>query len=149
VDTLHMKNLLHLGEGRCLTTLLLKQFPLFKTQFVRDAHAFVWHRTIRRFYYPSVDVGLTLRFTTWAILRSWSSFMVSAVSRCISWSTCYSCLRKFLYYTPSTYCYLFSIPCRLYIYCISSSDKANLSLCYHLTAYDCVARCQASARLLF
>jgi chitin synthase len=40
VDTLHMKNLLHLGEDRYLTTLLLKHFPLFKTQFVRDAHAF-------------------------------------------------------------------------------------------------------------
>ncbi|KAH8833739.1 glycosyltransferase family 2 protein [Flagelloscypha sp. PMI_526] len=39
VDTLHMKNLLHLGEDRYLTTLLLKHFPLFKTQFVRDAHA--------------------------------------------------------------------------------------------------------------
>ena len=35
-----MKNLLHLGEDRYLTTLLLKHFPLFKTQFVRDAHAF-------------------------------------------------------------------------------------------------------------
>lgn len=40
VDTLHMKNLLHLGEDRYLTTLLLKHFPLNKTQFVRDAHAF-------------------------------------------------------------------------------------------------------------
>jgi chitin synthase len=40
VDTLHMKNLLHLGEDRYLTTLLLKHFPLMKTQFVRDAHAY-------------------------------------------------------------------------------------------------------------
>ncbi|KAF5373421.1 hypothetical protein D9615_009450 [Tricholomella constricta] len=40
VDTLHMKNLLHLGEDRYLTTLLLKHFPLHKTQFVRDAHAY-------------------------------------------------------------------------------------------------------------
>jgi len=40
VDTLHMKNLLHLGEDRYLTTLLLKHFPLYKTQFVRDAHAY-------------------------------------------------------------------------------------------------------------
>ncbi|KAA1474601.1 glycosyltransferase family 2 protein [Dentipellis sp. KUC8613] len=40
VDTLHMKNLLHLGEDRYLTTLLLKHFPMFKTQFVRDAHAY-------------------------------------------------------------------------------------------------------------
>ncbi|KAG1844383.1 chitin synthase-domain-containing protein [Suillus subluteus] len=40
VDTLHMKNLLHLGEDRYLTTLLLQHFPMYKTQFVRDAHAF-------------------------------------------------------------------------------------------------------------
>lgn len=40
VDTLHMKNLLHLGEDRYLTTLLLKHFSTFKTQFVRDAHAY-------------------------------------------------------------------------------------------------------------
>ncbi|KAK6995982.1 glycosyltransferase family 2 protein [Favolaschia claudopus] len=40
VDTLHMKNLLHLGEDRYLTTLLLKHFPTFKTQFVRDAFAY-------------------------------------------------------------------------------------------------------------
>ncbi|QRV84830.1 chitin synthase [Ceratobasidium sp. AG-Ba] len=40
VDTLHMKNLLHLGEDRYLTTLLLKHFSNYKTQFVRDAHAY-------------------------------------------------------------------------------------------------------------
>ncbi|CCM03060.1 uncharacterized protein FIBRA_05180 [Fibroporia radiculosa] len=40
VDTLHMKNLLHLGEDRYLTTIVLKHFPLYKTQFVRDAHAY-------------------------------------------------------------------------------------------------------------
>ncbi|THH06259.1 hypothetical protein EW145_g4215 [Phellinidium pouzarii] len=40
VDTLHMKNLLHLGEDRYLTTLLLKHFPLYKTQLIRDAHAY-------------------------------------------------------------------------------------------------------------
>ncbi|KAF8523712.1 glycosyltransferase family 2 protein [Hysterangium stoloniferum] len=39
VDTLHVKNLLHLGEDRYLTTLLLKHFPLYKTTFVRDAQA--------------------------------------------------------------------------------------------------------------
>ncbi|KAG2220910.1 hypothetical protein INT45_013039 [Circinella minor] len=37
VDTLHKKNLLHLGEDRYLTTLLLKHFPNFKTKFVPDA----------------------------------------------------------------------------------------------------------------
>lgn len=35
-----MKNLLHLGEDRYLTTLLLKYFSNYKTQFVRDAHAY-------------------------------------------------------------------------------------------------------------
>ncbi|KAI8991487.1 chitin synthase-domain-containing protein [Mycotypha africana] len=38
VDTLHKKNLLHLGEDRYLTTLLLKHFPSFKTKFNPDAH---------------------------------------------------------------------------------------------------------------
>ncbi|KAH8914587.1 glycosyltransferase family 2 protein [Atractiella rhizophila] len=39
VDTLHMKNLLHLGEDRYLTTLMLKQFPKYKNIFIRDAYA--------------------------------------------------------------------------------------------------------------
>ena len=34
-----MKNLLHLGEDRYLTTLLLKNFPNHKLTFTRDAHA--------------------------------------------------------------------------------------------------------------
>ncbi|GAA5807288.1 hypothetical protein MFLAVUS_000645 [Mucor flavus] len=38
VDTLHKKNLLHLGEDRYLTTLLLKHFADFKTKFTPDAH---------------------------------------------------------------------------------------------------------------
>ncbi|KIM59469.1 glycosyltransferase family 2 protein [Scleroderma citrinum Foug A] len=38
VDTLHMKNLLHLSEDRYFTMLLLKQFPMYKTQFILDAH---------------------------------------------------------------------------------------------------------------
>ena len=33
VDTLHLKNLLQLGEDRYLTTLLLKHFPGYKTKF--------------------------------------------------------------------------------------------------------------------
>ncbi|RCH99237.1 hypothetical protein CU098_000359, partial [Rhizopus stolonifer] len=37
VDTLHQKNLLHLGEDRYLTTLILKHFPRYKTKFVADA----------------------------------------------------------------------------------------------------------------
>ncbi|KAG2132326.1 chitin synthase-domain-containing protein, partial [Suillus clintonianus] len=41
VDTLHMKNSLHLGEDRYLITLLLKHFSLHNnTRFVHDAHAF-------------------------------------------------------------------------------------------------------------
>jgi chitin synthase len=40
VDTLHMKNLLHLGEDRYLTTLLLKHHPNYKTKYIFDAHAY-------------------------------------------------------------------------------------------------------------
>ncbi|PGH18322.1 hypothetical protein AJ80_04500 [Polytolypa hystricis UAMH7299] len=39
VDTLHMKNLLHLGEDRYLTTLLLKYHSKYKTKFIFNAHA--------------------------------------------------------------------------------------------------------------
>ncbi|EQK97528.1 class V chitin synthase [Ophiocordyceps sinensis CO18] len=39
VDTLHMKNLLHLGEDRYLTTLLLKFHSKYKTKFIFTAHA--------------------------------------------------------------------------------------------------------------
>lgn len=39
VDTLHVKNLLHLGEDRYLTTLLLKHHPKYKTKFIFHAHA--------------------------------------------------------------------------------------------------------------
>ncbi|KAJ1956518.1 hypothetical protein EC988_001307, partial [Linderina pennispora] len=37
VETLHEKNLLHLGEDRYLTTLVLKHFPYYKNKFVPDA----------------------------------------------------------------------------------------------------------------
>ncbi|KAJ3417264.1 hypothetical protein HDV05_005720 [Chytridiales sp. JEL 0842] len=37
VDTLHLKNLLHLGEDRYLTTLMMKHFPSFKLTFTADA----------------------------------------------------------------------------------------------------------------
>ncbi|CAJ2514270.1 Uu.00g023890.m01.CDS01 [Anthostomella pinea] len=40
VDTLHMKNLLHLGEDRYLTTLLLKYHNKYKTKYLFRAHAF-------------------------------------------------------------------------------------------------------------
>lgn len=39
VDTLHVKNLLHLGEDRYLTTLLLKHNYKYKTKFLRIAEA--------------------------------------------------------------------------------------------------------------
>ena len=34
-----MKNLLHLGEDRYLTTLMMKHFPNMRTKFTPDAHA--------------------------------------------------------------------------------------------------------------
>ncbi|KAI5283807.1 Chitin synthase, class 8 [Ascosphaera aggregata] len=40
VDTLHMKNLLHLGEDRYLTTLLIKHHPKYKTKFLFNAFAY-------------------------------------------------------------------------------------------------------------
>lgn len=39
VDTLHMKNLLHLGEDRFLTTLLIKHHQKYKTKYIFRAHA--------------------------------------------------------------------------------------------------------------
>ncbi|RWA10183.1 hypothetical protein EKO27_g4923 [Xylaria grammica] len=39
VDTLHMKNLLHLGEDRYLTTLLLKYHSKYKTKYIFPAKA--------------------------------------------------------------------------------------------------------------
>ena len=39
VDTLHVKNLLHLGEDRYLTTLLLKHHSKHKTKYIFNAHA--------------------------------------------------------------------------------------------------------------
>jgi chitin synthase len=38
VDTLHLKNLLSLGEDRFLTTLMTKHFPFMHYKFVPDAH---------------------------------------------------------------------------------------------------------------
>ncbi|KAJ3110436.1 hypothetical protein HDU96_006612 [Phlyctochytrium bullatum] len=37
VDTLHLKNLLHLGEDRYLTTLMMKNFPNLKLSYTADA----------------------------------------------------------------------------------------------------------------
>ena len=80
VGMLHRKNLLHLGEDRYLMTLLLNAFHLSRLSLSEMHMRSSWHRAIGRFYYPGVDIGLTLRFTTWANLCFWSSFTVSAVS---------------------------------------------------------------------
>ncbi|KAI9001677.1 chitin synthase-domain-containing protein [Gaertneriomyces semiglobifer] len=37
IDTLHLKNLFHLGEDRFLTTLVMKHFPQMKTTFITHA----------------------------------------------------------------------------------------------------------------
>ena len=76
-----MKNLLHLGEDQYLTTLLLEHFS--RLNLSEMLLRTLWHRTIGRFYYLSVDVGLTLRFTSWANSFSWSSFVVSVVSHTV------------------------------------------------------------------
>ena len=52
VDTLHKKNLLHLGEDRYLTTLMLKNFPQMRTSFTREAKC------------------QTVAPDTWAVLKS-------------------------------------------------------------------------------
>lgn len=39
IDTLHMKNLLHLGEDRYLTTLLMKHHAKYKTKYIFHAQA--------------------------------------------------------------------------------------------------------------
>lgn len=40
VDTLHKKNMLHIGEDRYLTTLVLKHFPKYQTMFTPDAQCY-------------------------------------------------------------------------------------------------------------
>jgi hypothetical protein len=81
VDTLHMKNLLHLGEDRYLTTLLFfETFSTFQDSVCPRCtcvHCGSGRFRLGRFYYPSVDVELTLRFTTWANPFSWSNSVVS------------------------------------------------------------------------
>jgi len=46
VETLHEKNLFHLGEDRMLTTLLLRAFPGMKLSFVPEA--------VRLYYFDCV-----------------------------------------------------------------------------------------------
>jgi len=82
VDTLHMKNLLHPGEDRYLTTLLLKHFSMYKTQFIRGAHA----ETVAPDYWK-VLLSQPRRWINSTIhnlgeLMSWTNYVVSAVSLC-------------------------------------------------------------------
>jgi chitin synthase len=68
VDTLHLKNLLHLGEDRYLTTLMMKHFPTMKTKFTGDAKC-------RTFCPEKWDVLLSQR-------RRWINSTVVRLSRC-------------------------------------------------------------------
>ncbi|KAK1233332.1 hypothetical protein PQX77_003520 [Marasmius sp. AFHP31] len=74
VDTLHMKNLLHLGEDRYLTTLLLKHFPLHKIYSFWRMDDFSWGQTclVLGEFVALQDEG---KFDPRAIpLKSWSDY---------------------------------------------------------------------------
>ena len=65
VDTLHMKNLLHLGEDRYLTTLLLKHHPKYKTKYIFRAHAWtILHPIAGQCSCLSDEGGLTVQCIT-------------------------------------------------------------------------------------
>ena len=66
VDTLHKKNLFSLGEDRYLTTLMLKQFPEYRTKFAPDA-------TCRTIVPDSLSVLLSQR-------RRWYALLYDAVN---------------------------------------------------------------------
>ncbi|KAJ6160841.1 Chitin synthase 8 [Penicillium chermesinum] len=73
VDTLHMKNLLHLGEDRYLTTLLLKNHPKYKTKYIFRAHAWTVALRVSPFSCPSVLCGFccfSMRFIVFVDLLS-------------------------------------------------------------------------------
>ena len=139
VDTLHMKNLLHLGEDRYLTTLLLKHFPLFKTQFVRDAHAYTvapddWKVLLsqrRRWINSTVHnlgelvfleqlCGFCCFSMRFIVMIDLLSTIIQPVS--VAYVSFFVTLLKH---------YLFSLLCRLSICSISLSDKGNLFLRCH------------------
>ena len=139
VDTLHMKNLLHLGEDRYLTTLLLKHFPLFKTQFVRDAHAYTvapddWKVLLsqrRRWINSTVHnlgelvfleqlCGFCCFSMRFIVMIDLLSTIIQPVS--VAYVSFFVTLLKH---------YLFSLLSRLSICYISSSDKGNLFLRCH------------------
>jgi chitin synthase len=135
-----MKNLLHLGEDRYLTTLLLKHFPLFKTQFVRDAHAYTvapddWKVLLsqrRRWINSTVhnlgELVFLEQLCGFCCFSMRFIVMIDLVSTIIQ-PVSVAYVSSFIDTPP--HFYLFSSPCRLYIYSISSSDKANLSLRCH------------------
>ena len=140
VDTLYRKNILHPGEDRLPNDIFFWNIFHFSRLSLSEMHLrSPWHRMIGRFCYPSVDVGLALRFTTWADLFSWSSYdFCCLLMRFILLWLIY-CLQLFNPFQSAMYVFFVTLPhvlrilfsCRLYIWCISSSDKVNLSLLCH------------------
>jgi len=140
VDTLHMKNLLHLGEDRYLTTLLLKHFPHFKTQFVRDAHAFTvapddWkvllsqrRRWINSMVHNLGELIFLEQLCGFCCFSLQFIVMIDLVSTIIQPVTV-AYVSYFI--TLRRLNYSFSSPCRSYICCISLSERAKISLCCH------------------
>ena len=71
IDTLHLKNLLLLGEDRYLTTLMMKHFPHMKLCFNSNAQCKTvvpdqWNVLVSKVYdrFRKEDVGLIPRSTT-------------------------------------------------------------------------------------
>ena len=128
MDTLHMKNLLHLAEDGYLMALLLKHFPLFKTQFVRDAHAFTvapddWKVLLsqrRRWINSTVhnlgELVFLEQLCGFCCFSKRFIVMIDLVSTIIQ---PVSVAYVSSFFTLHTNCYLFSHHCRLYICCIS------------------------------
>jgi chitin synthase len=140
VDTLHMKNLLHLGEDRYLTTLLLKHFPLFKTQFIRDAHAFTvapddWQVLLsqrRRWINSTVHNLGELIFLEQLCGFCCFSMRFVVMMDLVSTITQPITVAYVSYFiTLQRLNYLFSSSFRSYIYCISSSDSTKIFLRCH------------------
>ena len=87
IDTLYMKNLLHLGEDQYLTMLLLKHFLMCKTRFIWDAHAETVAPMTGWLSSHNVIGGSIWWFTTLVSSCSWINCVVFAVSPCalLSW----------------------------------------------------------------
>lgn len=62
MDTLHMKNLLHVGEDIYLTTLLLKFHSKYNTKYTMHAHAWTVAPDSWKYLCLSIVAGSTLRF---------------------------------------------------------------------------------------